>query len=271
MNKGFIRNPCLNLYFTRRSKNMDTIKNYIRETNLPSMNSQEFESSYSVSLEGGNSCRFSIPNKTDPTDQTNYAVDMFNGLWLACASALSRDQFKPKEGKAALRFKDPAGAGDCIFAFIAEYVKEGDEGSWMFSGVFNTIDELKTIDVKNQWDFNAMEKIEPFGSIFNSAIMDISSAALSDIQIINGICISILKSVRSWLETNAKEDAVVEVIFDSPLKYSPQITAEDYKNSSVEMATASVEIVKGEKIMTVMFGEELREIAKGNADAATMR
>ena len=37
------------------------------------------------------------------------------------------------------------------------------------------------------------------------------------------------------------------------------------------MATARVEIEEGEKIMTVMFGEELREIAKGNADAATMR
>ena len=76
-----------------------------------------------------------------------------------------------------------------------------------------------------------------------------------------------IKTIYGWLDSSASETETQELLIEGALKYNKNISFEDWENSLITFATASVEVVKGIKKMSMSFGEEMKLIAKGNSDS----
>lgn len=246
---------------------METITTTLRESQIPQNFKLMFEQEVTSTNEMGQVTSFDVSLTNDPNDQTNDSTDAFDTLILACASIMSKDEMKPKDsGKSALVFGNTKGVGEMLMACIAEYIEEDGKGNWYFSFTFNP-EDIKGIKPENTFNFTSLEKVAPFANIFNDAAMELHSKRIGDIEIINGMVLCAIKSLIAWLDTAATEGEIHELVIDGSPRYQKQISEQDWKDSFITFATASVEVVKGVKKMAMGFGEEMKAIAKGNSDS----
>lgn len=241
-----------------------------RETRIP----QEFSERGSEEIyseNGGTRQRFAITMKETPEDHSCDATDNFGVTFMTIASIMAQDAMKPKDGKSALVFTDYTDINQVIFACIAEYVKDDTgEGNWYYSFIFDPKeDDLKDIKDENKYVATNAEKIAPFTQLYNAVYRQMHCRGIYNSEIIYRTVMMVISTIRNWLDENAKEGEVTEIVFTDVANYSKGLSREDYMNSMLEFATFSVEIVKGQKIMTGQFGETLKAIAKGNGDSVT--
>lgn len=246
---------------------METKTTKLRESQIPQNFKMAFEQEVTSTNANGQVTSFDIGLTNDPKDQSNDSTDTFDALILTCASIMSKDEMKPKaDGKSALVFTNSKGVGEMLMACIAEYTEEEGEGNWYFSFSFDP-EDIKGIKPENIFNFTKLEKVAPFANMFNDALMELHSKRIGDVEIINSMVITAIKTIIGWLDTAAVEGEVQELVIDGALKYNKEITEDEWKNSLITFATAAVEVVKGVKKMSMSFGEEMKLIAKGNADS----
>lgn len=246
---------------------METKTTNLRESQIPQNFKMMFEQEVISTNSNGQVTSFDISTSNDPHDHSNDSTDAFDTLILTCASIMSKDEMKNKaDGKSALVFGNTKGVGEIILACVAEYTEEDGDGNWYFSFTFDP-EDIKGIKPENIFNFTNLEKIAPFANMYNDALLELHSKRIGDIEIINGMVICAIKSIIAWLDTAANESTVQELVIDGSLKYNSDWSEEDWKNSLITFATASVEVVKGVKKMSMSFGEEMKLIAKGNADS----
>lgn len=239
----------------------------LRESQIPQNFKMMFEEEITSTNTNGQVTSFDISLTNDCKDQSNDSTDAFDTLILTCASVMSKDEMKPKEdGKAALIFTNTKGVGEMLMACIAEYTEEDGDGNWYFSFSFDP-EDIKSINPDNIFNFTKLEKVAPFANMFNDALMELHSKRIGDTEIINGMVLCAIRTITGWLDTAASEAEVQELVIDGALKYSKEISEQEWKDSLITFATASVEVVKGVKKMSMSFGEEMKLIAKGNADS----
>jgi hypothetical protein len=239
----------------------------LRETNIPQQFKMMFEQDITVTNEQGEQISFCLNSENNPKDQSNDTTDTFSALILTIASIMSLDAMKKvKDGKVALVFSNTKGIGELLLACIAEYTEENGEGNWYYSLTFNQ-DDIKGIKPDNIHNYTDLSKICPFAVKFNDALYELHSKSLGDTELVNQMVLIAIKCIINWLDSAAVEDEVTELIIDDAISYSENISKEDYENSFVTFATASVEVVKGVKQMSMSFGEEILLIAKGNSDS----
>lgn len=246
---------------------MDVKTTFLRESQIPQNFKMMFEQEVTTTNSNGQITSYDISLTNDPNDQSNDSTDAFDTLILACASIMSKDEMKPKEsGKSALVFGNTKGVGEMLMACIAEYIEEEGKGNWYYSFTFNP-EDIKGIKAENTFNFTKLEKVAPFANIFNDSLMELHSKRIGDIEIINGMVLCAIKTLIAWMDTAAIEGEVNELVIDGAAKYTQTISEEEWKDSFITFATASVEVVKGIKKMTMSFGEEMKAIAKGNSDS----
>ena len=245
---------------------METKTTILRESQVPQNFKLMVEQEVTTTNENGQVTAFDIDLTNDPVDQSNDSTDTFDTLILTCASIMSKDEMKDKNNKSALVFGNTKGIGEMLMACIAEYVEEDGEGNWYYSFTFDP-EDIKGIKPDNTFNFTKLEKVAPFANMFNVALMELHSKRIGDVEIINGMVLCAIKSIIGWLDTAATEGEIQELIIDGAPKYSSTVSEQEWKDSLITFATASVEVVKGVKKMSMSFGEEMKAIAKGNGDS----
>lgn len=237
----------------------------IRETNIPNNFKMAVESEITTT-ENGVTSPITLDCTTDPKDQSNDCTDMYSAMFTAIASIMSNDIMKPKaSGKAALVFTNPRSVGEVVMACISEYSEEDGSGNWYFRLSFDP-EDIKGIEPKNIFNANKLEKIEPFAHHFNAALCQLHSKMLGSIDIINSLAVVAIETLKNWLDSNAEEGTIVELVINDRKSYKKDMTESEWNDNLITYAIASVEIVKGIKKMSCVFGEELKAIAKGNID-----
>lgn len=239
----------------------------LRESQIPQNYKMMIESEITTTNDEGQTTVFDISIANDVHDQSNDSTDMFDTLILTCASIMSRDEMKPKaDGKSALVFTNTNGVGEVLMACIAEYTEEDGDGNWYFSFSFDP-EDIKGIKPENVFNFTSLEKVAPFANVFNESCMELHTKRIGDLEIINNMVLCTIKTIYGWLDSSASETEIQELLIEGALKYNKNISFEDWENSLITFATASVEVVKGIKKMSMSFGEEMKLIAKGNSDS----
>ena len=246
---------------------METKTFKLRETTIPQMFKQIGETEIMMTLNDGTKQAFNIRMDEDERTHACDATDPFGVFFMTIASIMSKDELKPKDsGKAALVFNDYKGVGEMLFACIAEYVEDGDDGNWYYSFSFNP-DDIKGIKNENIFTFGNLEKVAPYAQTFNESFLELHSKRVPDIEIINATTLTIIKCLDNWLDSAAVENEIVELVIDDVLNYSTDRTTEEHNAAMVAFANLSVVVEKGIKIKSGQFGEELKAIAKGNGDS----
>lgn len=249
---------------------METKNFKFRETDLPQKFKLMAEEKIFTVEDNGEKQGYTFSLEVDDNHCCD-STDIFGTLFVAIASLMCKDQFKPTDGKAALVFNDDTteGAGRMLMACISEFVKEENDGNWYFSFSFNPND-IKNIKDENIYSFYNLEKIMPFAAAFNNAFIEMHHKMIEQRSIINMLATIIIKCLINWLDSNAKEDTIVELIIDDVLHYAKNRTDDEYDAAIIDCATLSVTVDKkdGIKVMSGQFGEELKAIAKGNGDSS---
>ena len=70
---------------------------------------------------------------------------------------------------------------------------------------------------------------------------------IGDLEIINNMVLCAIKTIYGWHDSSASETETQELLIEGALKYNKNISFEDWENSLITFATASVEVVKGIK------------------------
>lgn len=247
----------------------------LRETNMPGM----FKSSIASELVGsginGNALRFCISDKTNETDQRNDTVFPFSAFIATCAHIMSSDAMKSKEHKTALVFSDPKGAGSMLMACISEWIPTEDgDGNYNFYFTFDQ-EDIKGLPEDAVKPFYQLQAIKPYAATFRDEVYNTHSRQIDDEEIINGMTVTIVKTICNWLDENASENEPISVEFKDSTFFEVELSADEeqvpidfetYKSHWVTYATATVTVERGIKRKSMTFGEEMKAIAKGNAD-----
>jgi hypothetical protein len=245
----------------------------IRESNLPNIFKIGFETDLKISGPNNNAVLFKIQNVNNEIDQKNDCVYPFAAFIEACASVMSTDVMKSKEHKTALVFSDPKGAGNMLMACISEWIPANDgDGNYNFYFSFDP-DDIKGLPEDRIHNFYNLQDVKSWGATIKKIIASSHGRCIDDDQILTQMSILIVKSLYNWLDENASEDTVVSLTIDEDPTYynndsnpADKLSYEDYLKRLITYAVATVEIVKGKKIKSMTFGEEMKAIAKGNAD-----
>ena len=254
---------------------MKTIE--IRESNLPNAFRIAVETEAMATGTNGSVVSFQISNQNNFYDMRNDCVMPFSVLIATAASIMSNAKMKSKDHKTAIIFANPKGSGSMLMACISEYIPaEEGEGNWnvYFSFDPESIKGIPEDSVKNYTD---LQSIEHWAACYRNIMLNTHSRKIDDEEVINQLTIISVKCLINWLDENASENDVINLeikeapnYLDIPATSGEEATPikyEDYKNSWITYATASVEIVKGQKIKSMTFGEEMKAIAKGNVDS----
>lgn len=244
---------------------METKRINFKESTIPAIFKQIAETEVTTTLSDGTAQCFTISMIDDERNHSNDSTDAFGVVMTTIANIMSRPELKPEEGKSALVFNNFKGIGEMVFACIAELVEDEGEKNWMYRFSFNP-DDIKGIKNENIFSFTSLEKVAPYATIFNEVFLEMHSKRIPDVEIINQITLAVIKCITNWLDTNASETEIVEIQFTDCLTNSNDRTKEEYLDACVEIATFSVAVEKGIKVMSGSFGEELKAIAKGNGD-----
>ena len=195
----------------------------------------------------------------------NSSVDTFGALMMAIANALSCEKFKNKD-KSALVF-NKSDNGEIIAAAISDYDKEGE--NYFYNITFDPEDIKGIKNVINYRDFKDDSKNLNFAQLVNAAYCASHNIAISDYGVLDVLIITALECIHRWLDTNAVDGEVVELVIDDYIGRYEFMSAEEYNSKLVPVATATVETNKDIKKMSIQFSEELKAIAKGSNDMAS--
>ena len=247
----------------------------LRETNMPQLFRSALISELTGSGANGNAVHFVISDTTNEKDQRNDSVYPFTAFIGACARIMSADAMKSKDHKTALVFSDPKGAGSMLMACVSEWIPEGDDGNYNFYFTFDP-EDIKGIPEDAVKPFYDIQAIMPWGPTLRGVLSNVHCRRIDDVEILNGITILVVKTICNWLDANASENEEIAVEFKDSTVYDAELTAEGkaptpidfetYKSHWVTYATATVSVERGLKKKTMTFGEEMKAIAKGNAD-----
>ena len=210
----------------------------------------------------GEECQVQIGLNPDPKTNGNSSVDIFGVLMMACANAMSCEKFKTKD-KSALVFNKNDN-GEIIAAVVSDYDKEGE--NYFYNITFDPADIKGVKNVINYHDFKDPAKQLNFGQLVNAAYCAAHNIAVSDFNVLDIMIQTALECLFMWLDTNAKDGDVVELVIDDYIGRYEQLSPEEYAKKIVPVAIASVETVKDVKKMSIQFSEELKAIAKGCND-----
>ena len=210
----------------------------------------------------GETIQVQIGLNPDPVSNGNSSVDTFGALMMACANAMASSQFKNKD-KSALVF-NKADNGEIIAAVISSYDEDGE--NYFYNFTFNPEDVKGIKNIVNYKDFVDEQRNITFPQLVNAAYCAAHNIAISDYGVLDVLIISALECIYQWLDTNAKDGEVVELVIDDYIGRYDKMTAEQYQAALVPVAIATVETVKDVKKMSIQFSEELKAIAKGSND-----
>ena len=218
----------------------------------------------------GNVESWIAPNVPHPVDHRNDCVSSHSVVIATCASIMSESAMKDKEHKTAIIFQNPKGAGSMLMACISEWVPNG-EGEGEFNVYFSFDQEdIKGVPEENIHNFTDLASIRPWAATFSNIYDQLHSRVINNEELINGTTILVIKTIIDWLSDAATEGEVVQLVIDDEPTYGytkdNPYTEADYYNNMIVYGTASVEIVKGVKMMSMTFGEEMKALAKGNND-----
>ena len=192
----------------------------------------------------------------DPIFHTNSSVDIFGALFKACAEAMSTNIFKNKD-KSALVFQKEDN-GEIIAAVVSEYDAEGD--NYFYSITFDP-SEVKSIkNVINFTDFKDEVRNLTFIQVVNSNYSISHNIAISDDEVLKILIITALECIYYWLDQNAKDGEVIELVIDDIIGRFEKLSEEEYNSSLTPVAIAMVETVKDIKKMSIQFSEELKPL-----------
>lgn len=198
----------------------------------------------------------------DPETNNNSSIDIFGALMTGCAMAMSNAQFKNKD-KSALVF-NKSDNGEVICACISEYDTEGENYFYNFSFEPEDIKGIKNI--VNYKDFVVKETNMSFEKVVNTAYCKAHNIAVTDDGVLDVLIISALECIYQWLDMNAKDGEIIQLVIDDNLGQYKMMSAKEYADILKPVAIASVETNKDTKKMSIQFAEELKAIAKGNND-----
>lgn len=210
----------------------------------------------------GDTIQVQIGLNPDPVSNGNSSVDTFGSLMMACANAMASEKFKNKD-KSALVF-NKADNGEIIAACISEYDEEGE--NYFYNFTFNPEDIKGIKNIVNFRDFVDEQRNITFPQLFNAAYCAAHNIAVSDYNVIDVLIITAFECLFQWLDTNAKDGEVIELVIDDYIGRYEKMSPEQYTAALVPVATATVETAKDIKKMSIQFAEELKAIAKGSND-----
>ena len=198
----------------------------------------------------------------DPVSHSNSSVDIFGALFKACAEAMSTSVFKNK-AKSALAFQK-ADNGEIIAAVVSDYDPEGE--NYFYNITFDPNDIKGVKNIINYNDFKDEVRNINFKQMVNAAYCTSHNTAISDYNVLDVLIITALECIFQWLDQNAKDGEVVELVIDDYIGKFERISTEDYNAALTPVAIAMVETVKDVKKMSIQFSEEVKQIAKGCND-----
>lgn len=199
----------------------------------------------------------------DPESHGNSSVDIFGALMKSCADVMASAKFKNKD-KSALVF-NKADNGEIIAACISEYDDDGE--NYFYNFTFNPEDVKGIKNIVNYKDFKDEEIQINFAQLINKNYCAAHNIAITDYNVLDTLIITAIECLYHWLDTNAVDGEVVELVIDDYVgKYDKNMTADMYAAALVPVATATVETNKDIKKMSIQFAEELKAIAKGSND-----
>lgn len=180
------------------------------------------------------------------------------------ADIFSTAFFKCKS-KTALVFQKES--GEMIAAAISDYDADGENYFYNITFDPTEIANIPKDKIVNYTDFLDESRNMKYWQIFNTVICVSHNYAISDEDMVNLLTIQVFETLFHWLDVNAKADEVVELVIDDYIgKYQENLSEEEYNKQLTPVATASVEVVKDVKKMSIQFSEELKAIAKGSND-----
>lgn len=206
---------------------------------------------------GGVPTGLNIRNEFDGS-YSNDCVDMFDTVIMALAELCAKDKFKAKD-KQAIGINGLEN-GAFIAALLIDYDDEAKCNS--FAITFDPLD-VKGYEVTNLID------ITEFPYIVNETLYGLHRKNINDITIINQMVVTTFKAIHQWLDSNASDGNVVELIIDGAIDYQDQMSKEEFDANAIEFASAKVQLVNGVKKFSITFGEEIKAIAKGNSDTVS--
>ena len=193
-------------------------------------------------------------------------ADVYGIIMKTIADALSTSFFKCKAKSALVFQKD---SGEILAAAISDYDAEGE--NYFYTITFDP-EAVKTISkdkLVNYTDFVNEITNANIPVMFHHIMLSkykVGFTAVVNIQeVAKKLIMVALESLYHWLDINAKSDEIVELEITGPMVFE-ELPIEEYEKTLITLATASVEVVKDVKKMSITFGEELKAIAKGSND-----
>ena len=201
-----------------------------------------------------------VPN---PETHFSSSTDIIPCTFKAIASAFSAPFFKCKADSAIVFNKDN---GEFVAAGIVRYDADGESYKYSVSFDPNDINNIDKSHVVNYGDFIDENRNMNFFEIFISEMLNSHNYGISDKGVISLFIMATFDVIFHWLDVNAKADEVVELDITDYIGVYEILTEQEYNERLKTVAIASVEVVKDIKKMSVTFGEEMEEIAKGGSD-----
>lgn len=200
----------------------------------------------------------------NPRTHFNAAVDIPCNVIKAVASCMQQEKFKDKQ-KAALVINKKA-TGEFIAAALAEYDNEGECYNYGITFDPQDITGLDKEHCINFTDFLDEKRDMDFHAIFVSELLLAHNYSIANRDMVEAFTTTTFDCLHHWLDVNAKTDEVMELELTDYIGRYTEMDETQYLNSLKTVAIASVEVVKDVKKMSITYGEEIKNIAKGNAD-----
>ena len=209
-----------------------------------------------------------VSDVPDPTSQRCEAFDIFGSFFTAIANVMSDSRFETKE-KSAFVITDPDNPSEIIFNCISTCNEEGKNYSYSMGFDKNNLSGIKP-EQTYSWEEYTNQNNLSFFNFVNNSLQKTHRMSILDISVMKKVVKAAIKCLYNWLDVQAVEGDIVTLdITDTPFgSFESPITPEEYKKKLITVAVAAVEIIKDEKTMSVVFGDDLKAIAKGNNDSS---
>ena len=200
----------------------------------------------------------------NPRTHFNASTDIPCNVLKAVAACMTEDKFKDKQ-KAALIINKKQ-TGEFIAAAIADYDAEGECYNYSISFDPQDISGIDNDHKINFTDFHNEKTDMDFHAIFVAELLMAHNYSISNRDMVEAFVTTTFDCLHHWLDMNAKSDEVMELELTDFIGRYTEMDESQYLSSLKTVAIASVEVVKDVKKMSITFGEEVKNIAKGNAD-----
>lgn len=252
---------------------METKSFKLRETNIPQQFKLLVEQELVLKNQNGQVTTFTLNEISDPNDQSNDCTDIFGSIFLALASIFGNNFFKDKVSS-AITFEDTKGIGEAMFTMRSDFQTDDlpereTSGFYNYTGTFG--ENKEGIEPEKVLAFDKMEKVTPWINNFNRSMLYLHKKRIGDISTANGMTLIALRVIRNWMEETIQTnpDNQIELIIDDMMGHVSHISKEEYEQKLVPFAYVDGKIIDGEINIVATFGEELKNVAKGNSDFFT--